>query len=474
MMDPDAAPDLTAQDVKQRALSGVALVLGRGILILGLGLAANTILARELAPSDFGLVAFGMALMGFATALSDGGLGAGLIRSSESLERSKLRDVFGLQLSLTIVFLGVVAAVGLPFFGNAPVQIVLERNLEYRILARVEVRQSAVYYTFAVVAVLAGMGVWGLATAVVVRALAGNLLFLRERRGLFVPPSVSLSRLRPLLRFGLNFQANSLAVIARDQGLNVGIAAVANTATLGIWALARRVLEVPMLLFQSLWRVSFPAMSQLMGSGENPKPVLERAVSLASFASGLVLAPCAAAAPALVPAIFGAPWHDSGAIVSLSCAALIISGPISVATAGYLYAAGEAAAVLRATVVHAVAWVVVALTLLPAFGTISIGIGLVVGSAIDAVLLAIPTIRKTSARIVPNALPTTAIGLGAAALGVLVAALLGDTPLGGVLGALAAFGACGAAITLVRRDVAFHLAGLARRAISSSLAPGRA
>ena len=114
------------------------------------------------------------------------------------------------------------------------------------------------------------------------------------------------------------------------------------------------------------------------------------------------------------------------------------------------------------------------MTLLPAFGTISIGIGLVVGSAIDAVLLAIPTIRKTSARIVPNALPTTAIGLGAGALGLLVAALLGDTPLGGVLGALAAFGACGAAITLVRRDVAFHLAGLARRAISSSLAPGRA
>ena len=491
MNEPDPAPGLTPQEVKQRALSGVALVLGRGILILGLGLVGNTILARQLRPADFGLVAFGLALMGFATALSDGGLGAGLIRSSESLEPSKLRDVFGLQLALTLVFVFAVCSVGLSFFGNAgrltalmslalplsavytPVQIVLERNLDYRILARVEVRQTAIYYTFAVVAVSLGMGVWGLASAVVARAVAGNALFMLERPRLFVVPSLSITRLRPLLRFGLNFQANSLAVIARDQGLNIGIAAIANTTTLGIWVLARRVLELPMLLFQSLWRVSFPAMSQLMASGENPKPVLERAVGLASVGSGLVLAPCAAASPALVPAIFGAPWHDSGAIVALSCAALVIAGPISVATAGFLYADGDAAAVLRATAVHAAAWLVVALSLLPWLGTISVGIGLVVGSTIDAVLLAVPTVRKTSARLAANAVLPISVALLATVVGVIVGILLGETPAAGVVAALAALGTWVAATVLVRRELVAHLFAVARRALFSTVAPGR-
>ena len=488
---PDPA-DIDPSVLRQRALRGVTLVLGRGIAILVLALIGNTILARQLTPRDFGLLAFGMTIVSLASALSDGGLGAGLIRSAESIDRQKLGDVFGLELALTLIFAVSVSTVGIAFFGTAgrvtalmalslpigavstPAQIVLERALDYKSLARVEVRQSAIYYAFAVVAVLGGAGIWGVAAAAVIRPLAGNLLLARIRRSLFVLPSFSIHRLRPLLGFGIKFQANSLAATARDQGLNVGIASIAGASMLGIWTLSRRVLELPMVLFQSLWRVSFPAMSQLLAAGEDPRPLLERGSSTATVATALVLAPCAACSPMLVPAIFGEPWHRSGGIVAVSCVGLIISGPISVATAGYLYAVGDAAAVLRATVLHGLAWVATALVLLPWIGAIGIGVGLLVGSAVDAVFLARPATRRTGARLLAHVAPGTTIALLGVGCGFGVGTLVQPEAVGGVVAALTAFAVCVVALFAVRRELAFDVVAVTRRALASSPASGGA
>lgn len=488
---PDPA-EVDPSVLRQRALRGVTLVLGRGIAILAFALVGNTILARALTPRDFGLLAFGMTIVSLASALSDGGLGAGLIRSAESIDRQKLSDVFGLELTLTLIFAVSVSIVGIAFFGTAgrvtavmavslpigaaatPAQIVLERALDYKALARVEVRQSAIYYTVSVLAVLGGAGIWGVAAAAVVRPVAGNLLLASLRRSLFVAPSFSIQRLRPLLGFGVRFQANSLAATARDQGLNVGIAAVAGASTLGIWTLGRRVLELPMVLFQSLWRVSFPAMSQLLAAGEDPRPLLEKASSTATIATALVLAPCAACSPMLVPAIFGQPWHQSGSIVAISCIGLIVSGPISVATAGYLYAVGDATAVLRATALHGLAWVATALILLPWIGPIGIGIGLLVGSLVDAVLLARPAARRTGARLLHHVAPGTVIALVGVGCGIGVGSLPHSQPIGGVVAAITAVAVCVGALFAARRDLAFHLVAVTRRALTSSPASGGA
>jgi O-antigen/teichoic acid export membrane protein len=229
-----------------------------------------------------------------------------------------------------------------------------------------------------------------------------------------------------------------------------------------------------MVLFQSLWRVSFPAMSQLLAAGEDPRPLLERASSTATVATALVLAPCAASSPMLVPAIFGEPWHRSGAIVAISCVGLIVSGPISVATAGYLYAVGDAAAVLRATAVHGLAWVATALVLLPWIGPIGIGVGLLVGSSIDAVLLARPAARRTGARLLHHVAPGTAIALVGVACGISVGSFPHSQPLGGVIAGVTSFVVCVAALFAARRDLAIHLMAVTRRALTSTPASGGA
>src|SRR5687768_10122515 len=119
-MPPAGMPDdlLPRAELNRRVSSGVFFVGAWGAINLVVGFAGNIVLARMLVPADFGLIAIGATLMVFATTLSDGGLGSGLIRRPESPTRAELRSVLALQLSLTLAIAIVVGSVG-SFFGTA-------------------------------------------------------------------------------------------------------------------------------------------------------------------------------------------------------------------------------------------------------------------------------------------------------------------------------------------------------------------
>jgi O-antigen/teichoic acid export membrane protein len=470
------------ETIRRRAVSGAAFIAGRGVALLLLAGVANAVIARELAPAKFGLIAFGTAIMVFASAFSDGGLGGALIRSAVPVDEATLRSVLGLQLAVTSVMFAGISLAGLAFFGLAgqltalmafalpvdsldtPARIMLERSLSYRTLARVEVVQAAIYYGFAVTAVAAGLGVWGLAAATVVRSIGGVSLVFRARPDLFFRPSFDFRRVRSLLRFGIAFQGANIVNVVRDQGLNIGIGAIAGAGSLGIWTLARRLLELPLLLFQTLWRVSFPATSQLMRLEADLRPVVEKGVAMTSIGSGLLLVPIAAGAPGLVPAVFGHRWHEVGIVVTISCAALIVSGPVSVATGGFLYASGAAADVLTATVWHTVAWLAVGLALLPVLGVPGIAIGLLVGSSIDALLLARATWKHTSVRLFSAVLASTTAGLVGGAVGVALALLMARDAASGALAAAVGEAAYVALLFVLDRRRSLDLVAIARRA----------
>jgi O-antigen/teichoic acid export membrane protein len=71
---------LPREELARRASAGVFIVATRGVAILLIGLGGWIVVARLLAPRDFGVVAIGMSFVLVTGMLSDGGLGAGLIR----------------------------------------------------------------------------------------------------------------------------------------------------------------------------------------------------------------------------------------------------------------------------------------------------------------------------------------------------------------------------------------------------------
>ena len=216
------------KELRSRALSAVAMVAGRNVAIKIVALAGNVVFARLLAPSAMGTVAFGLTMLMLVQLLSDGGLGVGLIRRPEEPALEDLRVLLGYQLALTLLLACVIAAVsaplgrvgeitavmmiGLPLLAfRAPSSIVYERNLDYRPLLTVEVLEELTYYTWGVSTVLLGAGVWGLASASIAKALVGTVVMLVISPVGRLKPAYSWRRLRPMLGFGLKFQAVEVA-----------------------------------------------------------------------------------------------------------------------------------------------------------------------------------------------------------------------------------------------------------------------
>ena len=76
---------LSGPKVRRRAISGAAVDAIRGLGIRVLSFFGAAVLARQLAPSDFGVVAVGQTFLVFGTFLSDGGIAAALIREAGPL-----------------------------------------------------------------------------------------------------------------------------------------------------------------------------------------------------------------------------------------------------------------------------------------------------------------------------------------------------------------------------------------------------
>jgi O-antigen/teichoic acid export membrane protein len=450
----EAAPAdvLDAGEVRRRAVSGAAALGMRNVVLLVAGLVANLVLARLLTPRDFGLVALGQTLILLGGYLSSGGIGVALVGRPEPPTLRELQSVFGIQLAAATALAAAFALAAIPFGRNGavvalmlatlplstlriPQAIALERELSFRTIATVDVIELLAQYTFALAAVAAGAGVWGLAASVVVRGIAGAIAMVLLSDLGWVRPRLAWTQARPLLGFGVRFQAVAGVGIARDQALNAGIAAIAGIATLGVWALAFRVMQVPLMLFTTLYRVSYPAMAKLLAAGRDPGPAIERGVALTGIAIAVIVVGIVAGAPALIPVLLGDRWDDVPAILGLGGIALMITCPISAATVGWLYAAGDPTTVLKAFAAHAALWLAVGLALLEPVGPAAIGIGWIAGALGDATVLAHAAATRAGARVVRRlALP---------------------------LGAALAAGAAGWAISSTAETVPAGLAGLA-------------
>lgn len=424
---------LSADEVRRRAYSGSLLLTAKAIVLQGIALAATVVIVRALEPREIGMVAFGLTFTTFLGYLSGGqGLAGALIRSHREPTRYELETVLGLQIVVTIFISALAAALAWPWgeagqvtalmlaalplsAARVPGAVLLERRMAYQRIVAVEAIEMCAYQAWAVTTVLAGWGVWGLASAVVVRFALGSCLMLALSPMRIFRPRISLSESRRLIAFGSRVQGTEVVYGARDQGLNFITAAVAGLSTLGLWSLANRGLQVPMLLFNSLLRVSFPAMSRIVALGQDPAPLVRRALTLGAVGTGVILAPLAATAPVLIDTLFGRKWHDAAIILPPACLGLVVATPVSIAVIGYLWAVGDARTPLRASTVNAVVIVSTAALLLPLLGPVALGLAILAGAVADVLILVRGLagrieIRLASAVLTPMSVWAAAVG----------------------------------------------------------------
>jgi O-antigen/teichoic acid export membrane protein len=401
---PSADSNGGLREVRARAVRGAFSVGLRNLLVRAISLVGMIVLARILAPRDFGLLALGFTVKSVSEMIATGGLAAGLIRREAPPTRAELRAALGFQLTSTTAVVAAIAGAGFLFGGAAwvaaimalslplfalrvPTIVMLERRLDWSLTAKVEILETVVYFVTSLGLVMAGAGVWGVAAAASVQALVGSALLIARGPVGMLAPSLAPALVRPMLRFGVQFQAVPLLGAARDQGVNLVVAAVGGVVTLGLWSAAYRLLQTILMLLQSLWRVSYPAMARALETGADMRRTLEQILRVSSVLVGLPVVIVAASADALVRIIFGPEWHAAAAALPWGAAAILLHGPVSTASSGFLQARGEVGRVLVTVGVQAALWIAGAAIFIAPLGPEGVGVGMFAGSAVYWILI---------------------------------------------------------------------------------------
>lgn len=396
---------LAAHDIGRRAASGAALLTAKGAFQQVLGFVSTIVVTRLLLPDQLGLFAIATAISAFLLMLGGGqGMAGALIRRSTAPQRADLQAYVALQLVVMTLLALTVALATLPFglvgqvtavmMAAAPITafrgpglVTLERQLRYQKLATVESAEIFTYYVWSVVTVAVGWGVWGLATAVLARAVVGTSFMMAVAPTGVVWPRFDRQRTRALLGIGVRVQAVELVAALRDQILVLGAAAIGGLSIVAYWSVVLRLLQAPGMLLAALVRVAFPAMSRIQHSGGDAVQTLSQVLASSAILVGVLLAPLAGSAPAFVPLLLGNQWSPAADVLPLACLALVVHAPVQVGAQSYLWAVGDSKSPLHGVVADAVVMTALGLLLVPALGVLGLTIGLVAAAILHAVIL---------------------------------------------------------------------------------------
>jgi O-antigen/teichoic acid export membrane protein len=492
------APDTPSEDdemrgewgVERRGFSAMFYVLSWGFANLVITFLGSLVLAGLLNPRDFGLIALGQTVATLGSTAAEGGIASGFIRQSHAIPRAVMRSINGFQLLATAALAGIVTPIALQFGTAGGVtalmvwalplaspqmagRVVLMRELRFRSIAVIEALGVLAYYTWAIAGVLAGFGVWSLASGSLVRAGVSTLAVTAVVGWRSIVPS--LARYRDVLAvigFGIRFSLTNLTNVIYDQGKNIVIALVGGTETLGLWALAARVLQIPYLMYQPIHQVAFPAFSQFLATGRDPRPMLERVARLSFAASTLALPAFLVAVPGLITTFFSVQWDDASLIFPGVLISYFIGVPVGSVCIQFLFAVGKPSYVLRVTLLASITNLICIPALYWVIGISAIGYGTIPGAALESILLARLTQELTGARLF-STMPTFSLAsLLAAAGGFAVASAIGNEAVGAVVASATAAAIALGVCLMIARPVVLDLVKVGRRSVSTAFAEG--
>jgi O-antigen/teichoic acid export membrane protein len=296
----------------------------------GLSLLATIILARLLAPADFGLVAMAAVVIGFIELFKDLGTATAVIQRKDP-SQGLLASVFwlnaGFGLAATIVLYLLAPLLGgfyrepqvIPIIqvlslsclvsGLSNLQTsLLERNLEFDKLAFIEMGTALFATLVGITAAVLGQGAWSL----VYQMLAGNLFatLLFWGTGRWRPSwQFDWPELRSVMGFSLNLAGGNIFNYLARNADKLLIGRFLGVQDLGYYDLAYRLMQLPLQGISAvLSRVMFPLYSRMQDdAGQFGRIFLKVASAIALISFPLMLGLTALAGPT-VWTLFGAAW----------------------------------------------------------------------------------------------------------------------------------------------------------------------
>ncbi|BCW97020.1 MAG: oligosaccharide flippase family protein [Fimbriimonadales bacterium] len=317
--------------LRARALKGgVYLTVRHGAMVL-LGLVGALFLTRILGPANYGLYNSVAAIFTYMVTIGKMGVNVYLVRERRDAPLELFHLAFwwllGYGLLLTIVIGGVMLVLGhywvrtegfipvlLTLLGGLPLALVsavplalLERELDYRKTALVEIGAQVAFYCAAIPMALTGFGVW----AMVAGFWASQLITVS---GFFVASRYRPRRfwnraeLRPMLRYGFSVALSDWIYQSQNLAPSMLLLPLAGSEAMGYVALARRFQSMLTFVKGATSRLSVPAFARIQDDTARLIRAIQEVMQLQTLALGILFAAFAAAGTFVLPYVLGQRW----------------------------------------------------------------------------------------------------------------------------------------------------------------------
>lgn len=305
----------------------LALRLGLGMII---GAGGVLLLTRAIGPGAYGVYGAALGVYMYLFQLSQWGIKVYLIRREEEAQSRDYHQAFSLLLILGLASAGLAVlvlpllegwvriegfgAVAAVMFAVLPVQLLgmvpmarLERELDFRKVAAIELSGQISYFLVALPLAYRGMGSWApVAGWWVQQSLIAALCFWATayRPRLYWESE----RARAMVGYGLGYSSSIWVWQLRNLVIPLIVGRYGGAVAVGYVTLAIRMLEQLSFVKTAVWRLSIAALARLQHDRARLTKAVSEGMSLQTMALGPFLAAFGLAAPWLIPALFGPRW----------------------------------------------------------------------------------------------------------------------------------------------------------------------
>jgi O-antigen/teichoic acid export membrane protein len=337
-----AAP-IRRSDLADAAATGIKWTGLAGAITAAVAMLQTLVLARLLAPSDFGLIAATMVVVSVGQALADGGVSYALLRS-KSDTREIRSSLYWLNIAAgTGVFVLVVAASPLvaSFYGQPRVvelvrwaalmfliapwglqfQILLQKELQFRTLATVQLAAAVAGAIVGISSAVFGAGALALVWGFLATAALPSIVY----------TIIGWHRWRPMRRFrradldgyvvfGL-YQMGERVLNQLTASVDyVVIGYFLGPTSLGIYSLAYQLVVRPLVYLNPIIvRVAFPIFARKQDDDDALARGYLHVARIVAYISFPLLAGLAVTAPMLVPFVLGDIWSPLVPVLQVLC-----------------------------------------------------------------------------------------------------------------------------------------------------------
>ena len=388
-------------------------------------MAVSIIVARQLMPEDFGIMAILTFFTSVALAIVDSGFSQTLIRKNNPSDE-EYRSVLGFNVAVSLI-LYLLLLVTTPFIANfyghsviakvAPVlflvlpinslcvvqTVMFTKEFRFALLSKIVFLSSLVSGVVAVVMAVMGCGIWSL--------VAQRLLMMGIKAAAFwiirrwhTDARFSLGALRAMMPFSLRLLATDLIASIYNNVAQLFIGKMHTTTTLGYYSQAQKLKDLPVTsTVQAVQGVTYPALSELNDDDVKFGDGYERIVRMLGFVIFPVMLGFVAIADDMFMLLLGQKWMPTVPYFEI----LALSGlfyPLAVVAYNVLKVRSDGRIIVRLEVVKRVIMTAVLCYTIPrgvmavAWGvTLMAGVEFLLNSAVAVRLARIGTMRLVRA-----------------------------------------------------------------------------